>query len=89
MYTWGNVEYSKFMLGFLQALEPRFYNAMDYILYEEDEVNECIFVLTKDNGIHQTASSGNYCIGFRDRQSDERFFHIKLGAKTIIGGYEN
>ena len=52
MYTWSNVEYSKFMLSFLQALEPRFYNAMDYILYEEDEVDECIFVLTKDNGIH-------------------------------------
>ena len=31
--------------------------------------------------------NGKYCIGFSDNKL--RYFHVKLGCKTIIGGYEN
>lgn len=31
--------------------------------------------------------SGKYAIGFL--QDDRRYFHLKFGKKTIVGGYEN
>jgi hypothetical protein len=41
------------MIKTLQKLEPRFYNAKEYILEEAEEVNEQIYV-----------TNGSYSIGF-------------------------
>lgn len=68
------------------ALEPRFYSAQEYIFEEDDEVNEQIYVISQRDG-KQKEKSGKYCIGFSDQK--QRYFHVKLGKKTIIGGYEN
>ena len=72
------------MISLLQGLEPRFYHDKEIILQEGDEVNEEIFVI--NTGQHD--KGGKYCIGFEDRTSQQRYFHIKLGCKTIIGSYE-
>ena len=45
-----------------------------------------IFVIKRDNKKADT-STGQYCIGFK--HDDLRYFHVKLGPKTIICGYEN
>lgn len=64
------------MIKTLQKLEPRFYNAKEYILEEAEEVNEQIYV-----------TNGSYSIGFQEK--NQKYFHVKLQQKTIIGGYEN
>ena len=33
--------------------------------------------------------NGKYCVGFTDKDNKHKYFHVKLGFKTIIGGYEN
>lgn len=83
-YHWRDASYSTFMIALLQGLEPRFYTDKEIILQEGDEVNEEIFVINKD----ENDKGGKYCIGFEDRTSQQRYFHIKLGFKTIIGSYE-
>ena len=74
------------MIAILQKLEPRFYQTDEYMLLAGDEVNEQIFILPS---YHDTASmkSGKYVIGFNDDKV--RYFHLKLGKKTVVGGYEN
>ena len=74
------------MIAMLQHLEPRFYSAQEYIFEEDDEVNEQIYVISQRSA-KQKEKSGKYCIGFSDQK--QRYFHVKLGKKTIIGGYEN
>lgn len=64
------------MIKTLQKLEPRFYSPKDYILEVDEEVNEQVYV-----------TSGSYSIGFQERT--QKYFHVKLREKTIIGGYEN
>jgi len=50
-------------------------------------VDEQIYVINRD--IRKPFSAtGNYCIGFC-LDSTTKYFHVKLGAKSIIGGYEN
>ena len=75
-YTWDDTQYQSFMVKILQKLEPRFYQAKEFILEEREEVNEQIYV-----------TSGAYSIGFQER--NQKYFHVKLEKKTIIGGYEN
>ena len=86
IYDWPDTQYSQFMIQMLMALEPRFYSAQEYIFEEDDEVNEQIYVISQRDG-KQKEKSGKYCIGFSDQK--QRYFHVKLGKKTIIGGYEN
>ena len=74
------------MIRILQLLEPRFFEPKDFIFEEADEVNEQIYVISRSPNLTKEAN-GKYCIGFTD--SKQRYFHVKLGYKTIIGGYEN
>jgi hypothetical protein len=74
------------MIKLLQNLEPRFYQVQEYIFEEDEEVNEQIYVITK-NLQKSKEQNGKYCIGFS--HSNQKYFHVKLGYKTIIGGYEN
>ena len=62
---------------------------------EGDEVNEQLYVVNKvDHSLsaaqkfasQQDNTGSKYCIGFTDGKN--RFFHVKLGQKTIVGGYE-
>ena len=85
-YDWQDTQYSQFMINLLQQLEPRFYSAQEYIFEEDDEVNEQIYVISQPS-LKQKDKTGKYCIGFSDQK--QRYFHVKLGHKTIIGGYEN
>ena len=87
VYGWEDTQYSQFMIWMLQSLEPRFYSAQEYIFEEDDEVNEQIYVIAQLSNKKQKEKSGKYCIGFSDQR--QRYFHVKLGKKTIIGGYEN
>ena len=75
-YQWEDTQYLKFMIKTLQKLEPRFYIPKEYILEVDEEVNEQVYV-----------TAGSYSIGFQER--NQKFFHVKLKEKTIIGGYEN
>jgi len=68
-------------------LEPRFYEQADYIFEEGEEVDEQIFVISRDPRKPINAT-GLYCVGFK-YSKDRKYFHVKLGPKTIIGGYEN
>ena len=67
-------------------MEPRFYEPKEFIFEEEDEVNEQIYVISRSPNVAKE-QNGKYCIGFTD--SKHKYFHVKLGYKTIIGGYEN
>lgn len=49
-------------------------------------MNEQIYVITQKAG-KAKEKSGKYAIGFSDQK--QRYFHVKLGKKTVIGGYEN
>lgn len=76
------------MMQILSKLEPRFYQADDYILLEGDEVNEQIFVIPHTNSsTFQKLKVGKYTIGFTE--GNKRYFHLKFGKSTIVGGYEN
>ena len=74
------------MVKLLQSLEPRCYSHGEYIFEEDDEVDEQIYVISRDTRkpINQT---GIYAVGFRYQQ--QKYFHVRLGPKTIICGYEN
>lgn len=64
------------MIKLLQNLEPRFYHPKEYILEQGEEVNEQIYV-----------TQGSYSIGFEIR--NQKYYHVKLHHKTVIGSYEN
>ena len=75
-YTWADNNYQQFMIKFLQHLKPRSYQLNEYIFEAGEEVNEQIYV-----------TAGNYQIGFKIDQKE--YYHIKLRAKSVVGGYEN
>ena len=74
------------MIKILQSLEPRFYEPKEFIFEEMDEVNEQIYVISRSPNMVKE-QNGKYCVGFTDNK--HKYFHVKLGFKTIIGGYEN
>jgi hypothetical protein len=74
------------MIALLQALEPRFYDVGEMIFEENDEVNEQIYVISKTPNLSKD-QNGKYVVGFTDVK--QRYFNVRLGYKTIIGGYEN
>jgi len=86
-FDWQDLCYSGFMIRILGSLEPRFYHAGEYILEEEEEVDEHLYIINRD-ARKPLNSTGCYTIGFK-YDKDHKFFHVKLGPKTIIGGYEN
>lgn len=49
-------------------------------------MNEQIYVISKSSQ-KSKEQNGKYCIGFSHQ--NQKYFHVKLGYKTIIGGYEN
>merc|ERR1711871_1287172 len=85
-YDWADTQYSQFMIALLQALEPRFYDVGEMIFEENDEVNEQIYVITKTPNLGKDQNN-KYVVGFTDVK--QRYFNVRLGYKTIIGGYEN
>ena len=76
------------MIKILRSLKPRFYNPGDYIIEQDDAVDEHIFVISCDPR-KPISSSGRYCVGFNHELDHKRYFHVKLGPKSIINGYEN
>ena len=73
------------MLRLLSSLEPRYYEPQEYIIEQGEDVDEQVFVISRDA---RKYSSSQYCIGFKyDRRS--KYFHVKLGPKSIICVYEN
>ena len=86
-YDWDDQIYSEFMTRFLGSLEPRYYVVGEYIFEQGEEVDEHVFVISRDDR-KPINSSGTYCIGF-SYDIDTKYFHVKLGAKSIICGYEN
>lgn len=44
-------------------------------------------MVTQRGGGKTNDKSGKYAIGFSDQK--QRYFHVKLGKKTVIGGFEN
>lgn len=86
-FEWDDSQYSDFMIRFLRALEPRYYEQGEYIFEAGEEVEESIYVISRDVR-KPINSTGQYCIGFSvDQQT--RYFHVKLGPKSIICNYEN
>ena len=85
-YDWEDTQFSSFMIKLLQALEPRNYIQGEYIFEEGDEVDEQIYVISRDLR-KPMDSTGIYAVGFKHNQ--QKYFHVRLGPKTIIGGYEN
>jgi hypothetical protein len=75
-YTWADNNYQQFMIKFLTHLKPRSYQLNEHIFEAGEEVNEQIYV-----------TAGNYQIGFKIDQKE--YYHIKLRAKSVVGGYEN
>ena len=47
-FDWADAKYSSFMISFLLALEPRFFSQAEYIYEAGEEVDEQIFVISKD-----------------------------------------
>ncbi len=74
------------MIAILQALEPRFYKAGEYIYEQGDEVDEQVYVISRDPR-KSMMSTGGYAVGFPAKQT--KYFHVRLGPKSIIMGYEN
>ena len=75
------------MIKILGALEPRLYDAGETIIEAGEEVDEQIFVINRDHK-RPSKSTGFYCIGFSYKQI-RKYYHVKLGPKSIICGYEN
>ena len=86
-FDWQDIQYSAFMIRILGSLEPRSFKPGQYIFEAEEEVDEHIYVISRDPR-KPLNSTGCYAVGFR-YDKDHKFFHVKLGPKTIIGGYEN
>ena len=62
-YEWQDAKYSGFMVKFLQALEPRCFDHGEYIYLEGDEVDEQIYVISRDTR-KSINSTGIYAVGF-------------------------
>ena len=75
------------MIRMLRGLEPRFYEANENIYEEGEEVDEHVFIIQRDPR-KPINSTGTYAVGFRHDKA-HKFFHVKLGPKSIICGYEN
>ena len=78
------------MITFLRSLEPRLFNPGDYIFEEGESVDEQIFVISRD--LRKPNYTGVYVVGFTCKTNqfkDNRYFHVKLGPKSVICGYEN
>ena len=75
------------MIHLLRSLEPRLYEAGEIIFEVGEEVDEHIYVISRDPR-KPTNSTGCYAMGF-EYDREHKFFHVKLGPKTIICGYEN
>ena len=86
-YEWEDLSYAEFMIKFLQALEPRFYHQQEYIFEEGEDVAEQIYVINRDP-TKPDKSTGQYCIGFK-YDNNSKYFHVKLGPKTVICAYDN
>ena len=87
-YDWADQQYSDFMIKLLQALEPRAYTQGEYIFEEGDEIDEQIYVISRDTRkVGYLNNTGIYAVGFK--HGHQRYFHVRLGPKTIICGYEN
>ena len=71
----------------LSAFEPRLFTSGEYIYEENDNVDEHLYVINRDV-TYPINSTGQYCVGF-SLDKETKYFHVKLGPKTIIGGYEN
>ena len=69
------------------VLEPRLYESGETIIDAGEEVDEQIFVINRDPK-RPIESTGFYCIGFSVKKS-RKYYHVKLGPKSIICGYEN
>mgnify|MGYP000285164324 CR=1 FL=1 len=80
------MQYSEFMIKILQVLEPRFFEQAEYIYEEGEEVDEMIFVISRDPR-KPINSTGNYCVGFK-YDATSKYFHVKMGPSSIICGYE-
>ena len=91
LLSWDDAIYSQFMVDLCLALEPRMFSKGDYIVEEHEEVDEQIFVIERDFNISSVAppTTGIYCVGFSSTTNSNKYFHVKLGPKTIISGYEN
>lgn len=77
------------MILFLKGLEPRLFSPGEYIFIEGQQVDEQIFVISRDL-TKPINSTGMYAVGFTcDNYSHDKYFHVKLGPKTVICGYEN
>jgi len=63
-YEWEDSQYSSFMVKLLQALEPRSFGHGEYIYEEDDEVDEQIYVISRDTR-KPINSTGIYAVGFR------------------------
>lgn len=87
-FDWQDLQYADFMVKLLDTLEPRLYDAQETIFEAGEEVDEQIFVMNKDPK-RSIQSTGFYCIGFEHKKACRKYFHIKLGPKSIICGYEN
>ena len=48
VFNWEDSQYSEFMIRYLRALEPRYYEQGEYIFEEGEEVDELIFVISRD-----------------------------------------
>lgn len=86
-FEWDDKVYSDFMINVLQCLEPRYYEQTAYIFMEGEEVDEMIYVMQQD-ARKPIDMVSQYAIGFT-HNSGERYFHVRLGPRSIICGYEN
>ena len=63
-YEWADMQYAQFMIRILQGLEPRIYDSGEYIYEEGDEVDEHVYVISRDPR-KPINSTGNYAVGFK------------------------
>ena len=47
-YDWNDKLYSDFMIQLLRSLEPRLFEAGEYIFEEGDEIDEHLYVIRRD-----------------------------------------
>lgn len=85
-WNWDDSIYSKFMIDVCQTLEPRYYAQGTNIFEEGEQIDEMIYVLRKDMSKPSTCVS-QYAIGYMS-QRGQRYFKVRLGPKSVIGGYE-
>jgi len=47
-FDWHDTKYSEFMIRLLGALEPRLFSGGEYIFEEDDDVDEHLYVISRD-----------------------------------------